>query len=477
LFDMDWKDERVLIIGAARQGTALARFVSSRGGQVVINDRASEETLEGAQKSLAGLKNITWVLGEHPLAILDEVSVVCVSGGIPLEIPIVVEAFERGLPVTNDSQIFLEEVPCPVIGITGSAGKTTTTAMVGQIVQEAFNRQNAVVHSHNGRVAERRAWVGGNIGNPLISQVDEMSPDDLAVMELSSFQLEIMTFAPQIAVLLNLTPNHLDRHKTMAAYTAAKSRILINQNQSDIAVLGHDDPGAWDLAGLVKGELFSFGLDPRTDGGPGAYLCGDDICVRSRSGEQSTVLPVASIQLRGAHNLLNVIGAVAIAFSVSISAEAIHTGVRSFAALPHRLEFVRQWGGGAWYNDSIATAPERALAAVRSFSEPLILLIGGRDKDLPWDAFLEVVKNRVDHLVVFGEAGEKIAPRLDALQLDQKLHSIDQVPNLEQAVLAASRRVKPGDVVLLSPGGTSFDEFKDFEERGEVFKQWVMELS
>jgi UDP-N-acetylmuramoylalanine--D-glutamate ligase len=174
---------------------------------------------------------------------------------------------------------------------------------------------------------------------------------------------------------------------------------------------------------------------------------------------------------------LNVIGAAAIALSASIPLQAVRAGVEDFQALPHRLEFVRHWGGGDWYNDSIATAPERALAAIRSFSEPLILLIGGRDKNLPWDEFLALVKKRVDHLVVFGEAGEKIHARLEALGLDQKVHSIDLVANLEQAVLAASRRIEPGDVVLLSPGGTSFDEFRDFEERGEVFKQWVKELS
>ena len=474
---MDWKKERVLIIGAARQGAALARFISGRGGQVIINDRAPEEALQGVQAALKDLQQIKWVLGMHPLSVLDEVTVVCVSGGVPLDNPLVEAAYARGLPVTNDSQIFLEEAPCRVIGITGSAGKTTTTAMVGRIVKKAFGNQDGDAHSHNGSVPKRRAWVGGNIGNPLITQVDEMGPDDLAIMELSSFQLELMTRSPQIAVLLNLTPNHLDRHKTMAAYTAAKSRILTNQQATDIAVLGHDDPVAWGLAGLVQGSLHSFGIEPRRDRGPGAFLCGEEICVQTITGTQRPVVPASSVRLRGAHNLLNVIGAVAIAAASSIPDDPIRIGVGSFNALPHRLDFVRQWGGGAWYNDSIATAPERALAAVRSFTEPLILVIGGRDKDLPWDDFLKIVHDRVDHLIVFGEAAEKILARIKALSLDQQLHSIDRAANLQQAVHAAANRVGPGDVVLLSPGGTSFDEFRDFEERGEAFKQWVMELS
>ena len=465
------------MIGAARQGTALARFVSARGGQVIINDRSPEEALAGAQAALEGLENIEWVLGEHPLAVLDEVSVVCVSGGIPLDMPLVAEAFARGLPVTNDSQIFLDEAPCSVIGITGSAGKTTTTALVGRIAEEAYGDQGYAAHSHNGSSPKGRVWVGGNIGNPLIARVDEMGSGDLAVMELSSFQLELMTRSPQIAVLLNLTPNHLDRHKTMDAYIAAKSRILTYQKPTDIAVLGHGDPVAWDLAGLVQGDLYSFGLEPRPDWGAGAFLCGGDICIRSNSGEQRPVLPAAGVGLRGAHNLLNAVGAVAIASAASLPMSAIRAGVESFTALPHRLEFVRRWGGGDWYNDSIATAPERALAAVRSFSEPLVLLLGGRDKDLPWDEFLQFIHDRVDHLVLFGEAADKISSRLKTLGLGQNLHSIDRAENLRLAVHAAASRVQPGDVVLLSPGGTSFDEFRDFEERGEVFKQWVMELT
>ncbi len=474
---MNWETERVLILGGARQGTALARFVSLRGGQVLINDRAPSEALASAQASLMDLEGIDWVFGGHPLTMLDDVSIVCVSGGIPLDIPLLIEAISRGIPVTNDSQIFLEETPCPVIGITGSAGKTTTTAMIGHIADVAFGTDARVSQSNNGTKLARRAWVGGNIGNPLISQVDNMGPDDLAIMELSSFQLELMTLAPQIAVLLNLTPNHLDRHKTMAAYTAAKSRILTNQKSTDIAILGHEDPGAWDLSNLVRGDLYTFGSKPLNDANPGAFLCGEEVCVQNFSGERFPVLPLENIPLKGEHNRLNVIAAVVVAFAASLSFDAIREGVSSFAALPHRLEFVRQWGGADWYNDLIATAPERALAAIRSFSEPLILLIGGRDKDLPWLEFLEVVKERVDHLVIFGEAADKILEGLYMVDQDLKRPSVERVPGLHEAVHAAAHLAEAGDVVLFSPGGTSFDEFRDFEERGEYFKRWVMELS
>ncbi|MCI0519553.1 MAG: UDP-N-acetylmuramoyl-L-alanine--D-glutamate ligase [Chloroflexi bacterium] len=450
----DWNGRSVLILGAARQGLALARYLAPRGARVILNDRRAEDDLHAERRAMEGAPGeVRWITGGHPLEALDGVDLVCVSGGVPLNLPLLLEAARRGIPLSNDTQIFLEAALCKVIGITGSAGKTTTTTLVGRMALNALGE---------------RAWVGGNIGLPLLAELDAIRGDHLVVLELSSFQLELTTRSPQVAAALNVTPNHLDRHGTMAAYTAAKARILAFQGGGDWAVLGRDDPGSWGLAAQARGRLAAFGMDD----------CGLACCAFRRGaalilrwdGVETEIMPRAWVELRGEHNLLNALAACAIAAAAGLPVEAMRAGVQGFRGVAHRLEFVRTWGGADWYNDSIATAPERAMAAMRSFDAPLVLLAGGRDKDLPWEDFAALVKARAARLVLFGEAAEKIARVLGAAV------AYTRCANLGEAVQAAARIVQPGDVVLLSPGGTSFDEFKDFEERGECFKQLVMRL-
>ncbi len=462
----DWRGKTVLVIGAARQGLALSRFLAERGARVCLNDRRPESELSAARAALADV-NVEWALGGHPLTLLDGVDLVCPSGGVPLTLPLIVEARRRGIPLSNDSQIFLEAAPCKVVGITGSAGKTTTTVLVGRVAEAACRLAGAPY---------RRTWVGGNIGNPLIADLAAMTVDDLVVMELSSFQLELMTRSPQVAAVLNVTPNHLDRHGTMAAYTAAKARILTAQGPDDVAVLGRDDPGAWALRDSVRGALTSFGRSRPPRGQRGSFFDAEWILLWDGDQAQRLV-PRQDIRLRGEHNLHNVVAACAIAAAADLPPEAMRAGVGGFEGVPHRLEFVRSWGGADWYNDSIATAPERAIAAVRAFDRPLVLLLGGRDKSLPWEALAQLVRQRVDHLVLFGEAAELIRQAVDAAGPTERPFSVDMCSGLEQAVEAAARRAEPGDVVLLAPGGTSFDEFGDFAERGEWFRKWVRALT
>lgn len=461
----NWDEKRVLMIGAARQGIALSRFLAERGASVILNDRRPQEALKKAQEELSGL-DITWVTGEHPIEILEDIDLVCLSGGIPLDLPIVQEAVHQNIPLSNDSQIFLEETPCPVIGITGSAGKTTTTALVGEIARR---------HSEL-RKPENKVWVGGNIGNPLIQNVDKMKPNDLAVMELSSFQLEIMTKSPHIAAILNLTPNHLDRHKTMSKYISAKSQILTNQSPEDIAVLNRDDFQVRKLYSEVKGRRITFGLNPPYNKQDATYLKRDKLYLQA-TGEVAKIMKTDVINLRGTHNLYNILAAIAISAAATFSLQAIYDGIVAFEGVPHRLEFIREYGGADWYNDSIATAPERTIAALESFDQPIILLAGGRDKDLPWDKLATMIHQKVDHLILFGEAAELIHEVVGETNPPLRPQTIDRCKGLEEAVHKAAERVEPGDVVLLSPGGTSFDEFTDFEERGRRFRQWVKELS
>jgi UDP-N-acetylmuramoylalanine--D-glutamate ligase len=475
---MDWTGFPVLIVGAARQGLALAAYLARCGASVLLNDARPEKEMLAEQATLeqtiAGYSGqVRWWLGGHPLQVLDGVKLVCLSGGVPLTLPLIVEAVRLGIPLSNDSQIFLEAVPCRVVGITGSAGKTTTTSVVGRIAERS--------------VLFRKVWVGGNIGLPLITFVEEMQSSDLVVMELSSFQLEIMSESPDIAAILNITPNHLDRHETMEAYRAAKARIIENQSTLDTAILGRDDPGAWSLADHVHGRLFSFGRS-ELPGGEGTFYRDGDLFLRQDGRSEERIMNRASIRLRGDHNLLNVLAACAISTAAGIPASLMEAGISDFTGVAHRLEFVRRWGGADWYNNSIATAPERTIAAIRSFDEPLVVLLGGRDKKLPWDELARLVWLRVDHLIVFGEAAEIILSAVEQASPEagadeQFAHAVGEgsltiakCNTLAEAVSVAASIVQPGDVVLLSPGGTSFDEFRDFEERGACFAQWVNEL-
>jgi UDP-N-acetylmuramoylalanine--D-glutamate ligase len=457
---VDWNGKRVTILGGARQGQAAAHWLARHGAIVTLNDRRSAGEMSAARSALVDTP-ITWMFGGHPVEILDTTDVLCLSGGVPLENPIVVEAIKRGIPLTNDTQVFMEAVPCPTVGITGSAGKTTTTTLVGLMAKTAFSD---------------RAFVGGNIGDPLLNYVDEMQPEDLAILEISSFQLEQMTLSPHVAVILNITPNHLDRHGTMEAYTAAKRRILEFQGTEDTAVLCRDDAGSLGQRNHVRGRLVSFGFGPLPGNQDGAFLADGILHLRER-GVEIPLLLREQVQLRGDHNVMNVLAAFAIGYAAGLPLDAMLSAAEEFRGVPHRLEFVRELNGASWYNDSIATAPERTMAAIRSFSEPLVLLLGGRDKNLPWGDLAALVHERVDHIVLFGEAAEKIAAAFGNPVDGQRPYSLDRCKDLDEAIRAADRVAEPGDVVLLSPGGTSFDQFRDFEQRGEAFRKWVSELS
>ena len=461
----DLTGKRVVIIGLARQGAALARFAAGVGAEVVVSDLRPAGKLTETINALADL-DISYVLGEHPLSLLEDTDVLAISGAVPATAPIVQAARERGIPVTNDSLEFARRSPAPIVGVTGSAGKTTTTALTGAM----------------GRASGRTTWVGGNIGRPLIAHVHEMVPSDLVVQELSSFQLELWSsewgrphgVSPAVAAVLNVTPNHLDRHKTMDAYAGAKANILRFQGEEDVAVLCADDAGSMAMKKHVCGRLRTFSAEhPVSDG---AFVRDERIWLRSGD-EETAVCAVVDVRLRGAHNVLNVLASAALADAAGVPVRAMRQAIETFTGVAHRLELVATVDGVQWVNDSIATAPERALAAIDAFSEPLILLAGGRDKEMVWDEWARQVVRRVRHVVLFGELAPDLARRLER-QREEATHPppLTQVETVAEAVEAAARVARPGDVVLLAPGGTSYDAFKDFEERGERFRQCVRAL-
>ncbi len=449
--------QTILVLGFARQGRALARWLPMVGAQVLVSDSKTAGQLGVEPDDYPGAR---LALGDQSEALLDGVDALCVSGGVPLDLPIVQAAVARGIPLTNDAQLFLERCPAPVIGVTGSAGKTTTTTLTGEIV----------------RRAGYRTWIGGNIGDVLLDVLPMIRATDRVVMELSSFQLELMTVSPDVAAVLNVTPNHLDRHGTMEAYTRAKAHILQHQHErSNVAVLGRDDPGSRSLAGDVHGRLAWFSAHEMAE--HGAFLAGQrlvlaGLCSPDRKphviGERGEIL------LRGDHNVLNVLAACALTGAVAVRPDFMMAAVREFRGVAHRLEIVREVGGVTWVNDSIATAPERVTAALHSFSEPLVLLLGGRDKKLPWDEMIALAVRKSRRIVAFGEAGDLVAESVRRAGGPPEL--VQRVGTLEEAVACAQAAARPGDVVLLSPGGTSYDAYVDFAARGEHFRRLISAL-
>jgi UDP-N-acetylmuramoylalanine--D-glutamate ligase len=451
MLKQDLAGKKIVVLGFARQGQALARWLPAQGAHVTVTDSQPADVLHIDTASYPG---VTFTLGEHPPALLDNADLLCVSGGVPLSIPFVQEAIARDIPLTNDAQLFLENCPAPVIGVTGSAGKTTTTTLIGEML-----RQTGVT-----------TWVGGNIGNVLLDVLDQIGPDDRVVMELSSFQLEIMTHSPQVAAVLNITPNHLDRHGTMEAYTAAKANIINYQSATDTAILNYDDGGSYGLRDDVPGAVAWFSAQSMVS--DGAFLLGGRLMLvgaANPAGDARMICERDAIQLRGDHNLLNVLAACAVSGAAGVPVEAMANAIRTFQGVPHRLEVVRVRDDVTYVNDSIATAPERVLAALRSYDEPLVLLLGGADKKLPWDEMLQVAERKARQIIAFGGSAADIVH-------DQLGDRVIRVGTLDQAVAQAANIAQPGDVVLLSPGGTSYDAYPDFAARGRHFRELVSAL-
>ncbi len=505
MYQPTFAGKRIVILGLARQGIALARFFLREGAWVTISDIAPVDQLSAPLTELAGLP-VRLVPGGHPPELLDNCDLLCLSGGVPPQIPLVAAARRQGIPLSNDALLTVQRSPAPAIGITGSSGKTTTTTLVGMMLQQQNDEARPMIAESGVPAAQApsdsspivppsstEVWVGGNIGMPLVDKLAQVNAGDWLVLELSSFQLELFdggsygqATSPQVAAVLNVTPNHLDRHPSMAHYTAAKANILRWQGPNHVAALGADDAitGRWLRTGRVDiaagagqeacsfpltGRLLGFGLEEPA--GEGCWLYRDELVLRLDGSEQ-TVLPANAVSLRGRHNLLNVAAACAISAAAGVEPPAMAAVASSFTGVEHRLELVRERNGVRWYNDSMATAPERAAAALHSFDEPIVLLAGGRDKNLPWAEFARLVRERVRVLILFGEAAGLIAEAVAAQPGHDDLRIV-RCTDLAEAVTAAARTTQPGDVVLLSPGGTSFDAYKDFAARGDHFRALV----
>jgi UDP-N-acetylmuramoylalanine--D-glutamate ligase len=352
--------------------------------------------------------------------------------------------------------LFLELAPGPVIGITGSSGKTTTTALVAEML----------------RADERPVFVGGNIGVGLLEHLPSLRPYTWSLLEVSHTQLQLVDRSPHIAAVLNITPNHLDRF-SWDDYCRLKSNLIRYQAPEDIAILGYDDPQTRGLGSMVRGRLLRFTMGPKLRG-EGLYVR-YGIATARHDGREVPLFPLASVALRGRHNQKNAVAAAAIAVTCGVSPDAIAVAVAACQGVAHRLEYVGEVAGAKYYNDSIATTPERTLAGLRSFEEPVVLLLGGRDKQLPLDDMARVALQRCRGIILFGESAGLLQQAFRR-QANKRKVPITRVETLAEAVSSAGQMAQPGDVVLLSPACTSYDAYEHFERRGEQFRELVQEV-
>jgi UDP-N-acetylmuramoylalanine--D-glutamate ligase len=451
--------KRVTVIGLGIEGVDVARFAATHGAaSVTVIDAKLPEALTDRLEPLRELP-IHFELGPSGNADPADSDVVFASQGVPMSHPTLVAAQERGIRISSMTREFMERCPGPTIGITGSSGKTTTTSLVAHILA----------------AAGRPYRVGGNIGIGLLGLLDGLDERTTTVMEISHTQLVLMDRSPNIAAILNITPNHLDQFR-WDDYVALKQKIIRFQSEDDRVVLNADDELCVAAAELTPGQRFFFSMTHDLPAG-GAFVRDGAIFVRRESIEEM-VLPTSEIPLRGQHNVANAVAAAAIALAAGVDAATIASAIRTFAPIPHRLESVREVDGVRYVNDSIATTPERTLAGIRSFSEPLVLLLGGKDKDLPKDELAREALRRCHTIVFFGQDGDRLHDAFATEADDPESNAaLFRVATLADSVRLAREHAQPGDVVLLSPACTSFDAYRNFEERGEEFRRLVRDMT
>ena len=446
------KGRRALILGYGRSGRAAASFIAGRGGSVRVVDRADTPELR-ADLERAG---IAARLGGYDTEDLNGSDLLVVSPGVAWDAPLVEAARRRGIEVTSEIDLFFRACPSRIAGITGTNGKTTTTALIAELL----------------RAGGLRVMRGGNIGEPVLDRIDQLRPDDWVVLELSSFQLESITRPRlQIGVVLNITPDHLDRHKSFEHYVEIKARAVGFMQPDDHAVLNVDDPVCAAMRSKAAGEVIAFGLHQPVDRGVSLR---DGWVTIAQAGNPERVLPAADVPLPGEHNLSNLMAALGAGHAAGVAVERMADAVRQFKAVEHRLEPVGTFKGVRWYNDSKATNPDSTYKALAAFNEPIILIAGGRNKGIEIEPLARAIAGRVAALVTIGETGEELARRTR----DAGLHRVERAADLADAVRKAAALAAPGSVVLLSPAFTSYDMFRDYEDRGRRFKSTVLaELS
>jgi UDP-N-acetylmuramoylalanine--D-glutamate ligase len=453
---MELNGKRVLVVGLGKSGVASALFMKAHGAKVTVSDTKSGDELRNEIPVLLD-HGITVETGGHGDRTFRGQDLIVVSPGVPVDAPPLVQARALGEAVIGEIELAAQFLPGPIVAITGSNGKTTTTTLVGEIMT----------------AAGFPALVGGNIGTPAISLAERARPDTVIVLEISSFQLEtIQTFRPKVAVVLNVTPDHLDRHRTFEIYTEAKARVFENQQGSDFAVLNADDPTCVAMAGRTRAQVFWFSRQKEVQ--QGAWVRDSNIVLRDGSGQRE-IMQVSEIPLKGAHNLENVLAAACAGKLMGCAPEKIREAVRDFKAVEHRLEFVATIRGVDYYNDSKATNVDATIKALESFPANIHLILGGKDKGSDYTVLNDLLRQRVKRVYTIGAAATKIESQIVSSKNGGP--EVVHAETLENAVRKGNALAEPGDVVLLAPACASFDQFKSYEHRGKVFKELVRALA
>ena len=449
---MELKNKRVLVVGLGRSGVASAFFLQEHGAKVIVSDSKSEAQLQGEVSALLD-RGISIETGQHGQRTFRDQDLIVVSPGVPSDQPQLQHARSLGIPVIGEVELAFRFLQGKVLAITGSNGKTTTTTLVGEILTKSG----------------KKTLVGGNIGTPVISLAGQSTADSMVALEISSFQLEsIQQFRPWIAAILNITSDHLDRHHTFQAYVDAKARIFENQQASDFAVLNADDPTCVALKDKIKASLLWFSRKQPVENG--AFVKGDQIVFR-QNGQEQPVLIRSDIQLKGEHNLENVLAAVAMTMVAGCTPQQVREAVKEFRAVEHRLELVAAINGVTFYNDSKATNVDATVKALESFPGNIHIILGGKDKGSDYTVLSPLLRERVKRVYLIGSAADKIASQVQASA------ELVRSGTLERAVRQAFDAAKAGDVVLLAPACASFDQFNSYEHRGRVFKELVKSLT
>lgn len=451
---MDLAGKRVLVFGSGKSGIGAAELLGQVGACPLIYDGNAEIDKEAVLHKVSHGKNLEIYAGELPREVQDSLDLVVLSPGVPTDLPLVKSFYEQGLPVWGEVELAYRTGKGRVLAITGTNGKTTTTALLGKIMSDA----------------EESVFVVGNIGTPYTSKSLEMKEDSVTVAEISSFQLETVDkFAPEVSAILNITEDHLNRHHTMEEYIRVKELIVKNQTPENYCILNYEDEVLREFGRHIIPKTVYFSSQRMLE--RGIYMDGDQIVLRTES-EEIPVVRTGELKLLGRHNYENVMAAVAMAYCAGVPMESIRRSVCAFTAVEHRIEYVAEKNGVAYYNDSKGTNPDAAMKGIQAMNRPTILIGGGYDKGSSYDEWLNSFEGKVRYLVLIGQTREKIREAAERLGVCPCI----LCENLEEAVKVCAEKANPGDAVLLSPACASWGQFKNYEQRGDMFKEYVRRL-
>ena len=451
---MELQGKKVLVFGSGKSGIGASDLLAKVGAFPVIYDGNAETDKDAVVHKTDGTYSVTVYAGELPKEVQDSLDLVVLSPGVPTDLPLVKSFYEQGLPVWGEVELAYRVGNGEVLAITGTNGKTTTTALLGKIMQDA----------------RESVFVVGNIGTPYTSKALEMKPNSVTVAEISSFQLEtIDEFAPKVSAILNITEDHLNRHHTMEEYIRVKELITENQGTEDVCVLNYEDEVLREFGKHLTPRVVYFSSGRKLD--EGIYLDGNKIILKDGE-KEIEVVKTEDLKLLGKHNFQNVMAAVAMAYYDGVSLDSIRKSICEFTAVAHRIEYVTEKKGVVYYNDSKGTNPDAAIKGIQAMNRPTLLIGGGYDKQSGYDEWIEAFDGKVRYLVLIGQTKEKIKEAAEK----HGFHDIILCEDLKEAVKVCEEKAQPGDAVLLSPACASWGQFDNYEQRGDMFKEYVRNL-